>query len=210
MRTRSYWFVVVTAVVGWLATVATPVSAEWFADLFAGRAFTARQDVDDRSIVGGLRITQTVENETFDNSVVYGGRLGYWFGGVPYVGLGLDGSHFEPDLPAQRRNAVLRPDVFGFSGPIRTTRLNISVTALSFDVMFRYPLLPSKDVPGGRLQPYLTAGPAIFFSDLTDPDGNFGAGRQSDSKTTVISARQGPRAGARGARHVYLDDAGWS
>ena len=44
------------------------------------------------------------------------------------------------------------------------------VTSVSFDTMLRLPLLTNEEFPTGRLQPYITLGPGVYFSHFdTDP-----------------------------------------
>jgi outer membrane immunogenic protein len=62
--------------------------------------------------------------------------------------------------------------------------IDVSVIALGLDVMLRWSLLPSYDFPDGRLHPYLSVGPAIFFTEAEDST-NFFPGAQSDSDTSL-------------------------
>jgi len=43
--------------------------------------------------------------------------------------------------------------------------MDVRVVAVSLDLMLRWPLMKTADFPNGRLQPYVTAGPAIFFTE---------------------------------------------
>src|SRR5262249_3540190 len=89
-------------------------SAEWFADLYLGSAFTQKHDVET-SVLG---ITATIQDVTFDSSFAVGGRGGYWFESGPLrsfgldLGLGVDVSHFSPDISKQTRTTC----VLGFCG----------------------------------------------------------------------------------------------
>jgi hypothetical protein len=54
------------------------------------------------------------------------------------------------------------------TGPITITgsgRVDINVTAITLDFLFRLPLFKSDDFPSGRLQPYLTVGPGLFITE---------------------------------------------
>jgi hypothetical protein len=46
--------------------------------------------------------------------------------------------------------------------------LNLTIQAVSFELKARLPLLKGGAYPQGRLQPYVLAGPAIFFAELAD------------------------------------------
>lgn len=130
-------FLVVCASV---ALVGAPASAEWFGDLFVGGAFTERSEPSATLPVFGVPTTLTTKELHHDDSVVFGGRVGYWLEPFPYVGLALDVSHFTPDAPAQTRTVVFNPDLFGASGPAPAKKVDIGVTAIAFDLMLRWPL----------------------------------------------------------------------
>jgi opacity protein-like surface antigen len=141
-----------------LMVLAAPAEAEWFADLYAGGAFTQKEDVEIRE----LGTTLTLKDIEFDNSFAIGGRAGYWFDALPFLGLGVDVSHFRPDVASQTVDATL-------SGlPAIATLLediDVRVVAIALDVMLRWPLMKSADFPNGRLQPYATVGPAVFITE---------------------------------------------
>jgi opacity protein-like surface antigen len=86
------------------------------------------------------------ERSTFDSSITYGGRAGYWFG--DWLGLAVDASYFETKLDAD-----------GF-----TQNAKVNVLPISALVLFRVPLLRDDDFPLGRMHPYAGAGPSVFLS----------------------------------------------
>ena len=138
---------------------ASPVSAEWFADLYVGAAYTPRSDVTLVVRPPSGPADHTFHDVKWDNSVVYGGRFGYWFETTPWFGVGLDVFHFNSDIPSQTVSATIR----GATAPATLQTIDFSVIALAFDVVrLRLPLLVSSEHPKGRLQPYATAGPALF------------------------------------------------
>lgn len=99
--------------------VPSAVSAEWFADLYLGAAFTQSEDVTATVPDLGIRVTEKGEPET---SVSVGGRLGYWFDGFRWLGLALDASYFAPGE-------------------------DLKVYPVSALVMARWPLLASRGKP---------------------------------------------------------------
>src|SRR6187402_2794070 len=114
---------------------ARPAAAEWFLDLYAGASFTQDADV---TVGNGTTIDDKVE---FDTEAVGGGRLGYWFDGIRWLGVAGDVSYFAP------------------AGRGTQSETRLEVVPLSPLVMFRLPLLDSPVFPRGRLQPYLGVGP---------------------------------------------------
>src|SRR5439155_9736006 len=122
-----------------LAQAPGPAFAEWFADLYAGSAFTQQHDVDTDTL--GLRVT--FQDVTFDTSFAVGGRGGYWFESGPLrsfgldIGLGLDVSYFTPDVSKQTLTAC----GFGFCASGQFADFDLSVTTIGLDVLLRYPLM---------------------------------------------------------------------
>jgi opacity protein-like surface antigen len=166
-----------------LLTGAAPASAEFQLDVYGGGALT--QDVDfSFSGSGGSGSTRGM---TVNNTFAFGGRIGYWFGSLPWLGLAVDAFKFSPEIPKQTVHGSLA-GAGAVSG--QAQKLNLSVEAVSFELKARIPLLKGGAYPGGRLQPYVLAGPAIFFAKLTDTN-NFGVTDQSNSDTEV-----GVKAGA--------------
>lgn len=156
---------------------------EWFADLYLGGAFTERADVtiksEDVNLPSFQNVRADLEDVKFDDFVTFGLRVGRWFERVPDVGLGIDIYHFGPDIGRQTvlssASAELTGEIFdapikigaGVRGETTIPDLDIPSTigVSSLDVMLRRRVLRSPDFPHGRLQPYLSAGPAILFTD---------------------------------------------
>ncbi len=140
--------------------VAAPASAEWFADLYVGGAFTEKHDVDTNFPATGAQVTTL--DVTFDKSFAGGIRGGYWLPfdlGPLNFGVGLDISHFAPNVGRQTRTFCAR-----FCVSDTFDDFDLSVWVIGFDAMLRYPLLKKPEFPNGQLQPYLTVGPAIFVT----------------------------------------------
>jgi opacity protein-like surface antigen len=93
------------------------------------------------------------ENVGFDDSFTVGGRLGYWLGLFPYVGVALDISYYTSEL-----NFDTAGELFG--------NADLRRIPLSGLAMLRLPFLPSPVVPRGHLEPYVAAGPTLFLSHL--------------------------------------------
>ncbi len=127
--------------------VTTPAAAEWFTDLYLGGAFTEKHDVDTNFPTTGGQITTL--DVSFNNSFAGGVRGGYWFAGLlgPLdLGVGLDVSHFAPNISRQTRTfcgRVCDTDVFD--------DFDLSVWTIGFDAMLRWPLLKSQQFPTGQL-----------------------------------------------------------
>lgn len=172
---RATW----VAGVAILVCLATPAVAwaEWFADLYLGAAVTESADLEITAPAVAPGVTIVFQDVEFDTSLEYGGRVGHWFEAVPVLGLGLDLSHFEPDIGRQDVTATV-------IGADTLARIDASITILSVDVMLRWGFLATPELPRGRLQPYVTVGPAVVFSRIRDTT-TLDPPRQSDSDTSV-------------------------
>ena len=160
------------------------VSAEWYADLYGGAAFT--QDSKYRQIDRGTNITLDSKLKVNDSFIV-GGRAGYWFEGLPWYGIGLDVFYFEPTLPAQAASTTATLGAASIVVPnFPWGKSEISTIAIGFDVLrVRLPLLKSENYPHGRLQPYITAGPALFITKAKDAGSAFNPPNQTRTDTSL-------------------------
>jgi opacity protein-like surface antigen len=148
-----------------LCAVTTPAFAEWFADLYGGGAYTPRSDVTLVIRPPGMNADHTFHNVKWNPSGTFGARAGYWFARAPWYGIGLDLFRFNADIPSQ----TIDTTILGATAPATLQAIDFSVTAIGFDVVrLRYPLLASSEYPQGRLQPYVTAGPALFRTKVTN------------------------------------------
>jgi opacity protein-like surface antigen len=177
--TRMRVLTALTAIIAGLA-VAAPASAEWFVDLYLGGAFTEKHDVDTEFPPSGALITTL--DVSFNNSFAGGLRGGYWLPfdvGPLNFGLGVDFSHFAPNVSRQVRTFCAN---FCVNGTFED--LDLSVWVIGFDALLRAPLLKSAAFPNGQLQPYFRVGPAIFVAHANDSF-NFAPSNQTDSDTSV-------------------------
>ena len=114
--------------------IATPASAEWFTDLYLGGAFTEKHDLDTNFPTTGGQVTTL--DVTFNNSFTGGIRGGYWLPfdlGPLNFGVGLDISHFAPNVSRQTRTFCSRfcasgefDDLISPSGRLGSTRCSDS------------------------------------------------------------------------------------
>ena len=92
------------------------------------------------------------------NSIMYGGKLGYYFDSVKSLGIETEAYTTTPHLKQQ----TVTISALDGSPPVsqEVGGANFRVTTLAFNLVARY--------PGERFQPYVGAGPGIFFAQLKD------------------------------------------
>lgn len=127
--------------------LATPLTAlaEWSFEAYVGGVFMPDGEANTQAMRSDL--------ET-DTTYLIGGRLGYWLGVFPYLGVALDASYLTSELSAQ--DAVEDAD--------------LNRVPLSGLVMLRLPVWRSSAIPQGRVQPYVAAGPTLVVSQLDTTD----------------------------------------
>ena len=160
---------VISVIILCLMLAASPASAEWFADAYAGYSLTTRNDVTVHS-PAGLSIYRDVEyDRAFDNALMYGARFGRYFDGAPFLGLGVDLFTFTPTIGPQQLHidGCVPSDGCGGGQGGTTGRITVDTIALSVDLMLRLQLLKTDKAPWGRLQPYVSAGVPVFKTTVT-------------------------------------------
>src|SRR5712692_10578812 len=166
-----------------LGTSPAHASAEWYADLYGGITHTPSSDVTLIIRLPSGPFDHVFHDVKWDDSASVGGRAGYWFETLPWLGVGLDVFHFGSNLSTQ--TVLLTISAIGFSGSAQLQAIDFSITAVAFDVVrLRWPLLTSAEFPKGQLQPYFTVGPALFITQAKDTN-NFIPSNQSVTDTSL-------------------------
>ncbi|HXH82262.1 MAG TPA: outer membrane beta-barrel protein [Candidatus Tectomicrobia bacterium] len=159
-----------------LLLFATPVSAEWYSELYAGVASTDLDDIEGDAL--GIRFTLS-DLET-DTSFAVGGRAGYWFN---FVGVGLDVFYHRADTKDQDVTST----VLGVPTPVRLPSADVDVYGIGADVLLRIPaLLESDEFPHGRVQPYIVGGPVLFITDFSGEDTDTSVGFKAGVGVAVL------------------------
>jgi opacity protein-like surface antigen len=141
-----------------LAALPGRASAGWFLDVYAGYAVFESQAITFGS--------DRLKNVEYESSPVFGGRAGYFFDELGFLGIALDASYFRQDIDTQVVTSTAR-------GRLSLANTDLSLTAIGLDVIVRVPLYRSPERPLGLLQPYVTVGPTLFFVNADDTS-NFG------------------------------------
>lgn len=166
---------------------ATPAQAEWFADLYGGGGFFQQHDISIQrdTADAGISVTAidaTLQDVDLDEGFSGGLRLGYWFDtrhrawGFD-LGLGLDMFYFPLRVSEQAARASANADIdivisgeritipAGEDQAVELPEIDAASAVLAPELMIRYALLVDDRFPRGQVQPYMTIGPAILFTD---------------------------------------------
>jgi opacity protein-like surface antigen len=119
-----------------LLALASPASAEWFADGYVGASLTHKGEITFNAF--DAELTRDAE---LKSSAVFGVRVGKWLDGLPWLGVALDVSYFRPSA-------------------------DIQVFPLTALVMARYGFLPDEEFKDGRMHVYAGLGGGIFISNV--------------------------------------------
>jgi hypothetical protein len=183
MRQRSVRTIGIVAALSFLY-VAPMVFAEPYVGVYGGFSLTKDSDFDGNlgNVIDANTSITTPEftaKTQISSSAVFGAKAGYWLDVFPFVGFEVDFFYFRPDLD------------FRIEGARNPFDFDVSVFAIGFTLMGRYPFLESPSFPRGRLQPYIGVGPGLFFTRFEDnePDkaNNLGTENTSSAGIQVLA-----------------------
>jgi hypothetical protein len=168
-----------------LAIAAGPAlaAAEPFLDLFTGTVDTGSADVRIKQPEAGSDFTikgLSFSDRSFEEPPYVGARAGYFFEGLPWLGVGLEYFHFKMigevsasrQVTGTRRGAPIDATV-PVNAFVQQFSVSNGVSYVSLDVLARYGFLADPEGhPRGRLQLYAGGGvgPVITYA-LTTIDG---------------------------------------
>ena len=138
---------------------------EFSVGAFGGKAF--HSDADLKLSVSNIPDPWhgTVHGVTLNDSGTFGGKLTAWYlprkyRWQPQVGLELDFTRFTADRHPQLRGADGTVSTPGYQlGSVEFFDVyDASVNTLTANLLFRYPIWSTPDLPGGRIAPYVGFG----------------------------------------------------
>jgi opacity protein-like surface antigen len=156
------------------------LNGEWYAGGYMGVAFTPSQNLKyldgfDQN-TGGTPVTREgpvkLFGNKFSNSFVGGLKLGYFTHTVPYLGWEVESS--ANNSYVNRRTLSTSRLLQGFNQAAVPNDFWVNWTT-ALHLVGRYGFFPDKEVPFGRLQPYVGIGPAftVLYEEV-DSAKNFG------------------------------------
>ncbi len=105
----------------------------------------------------GQPFNAVAKNVATDPSLVGGVKAGYFLDSIPYLGFEGQGSVTNNYRP--RQQVTVKPLISPY--PVFTEEQSNLIWIMALHIVGRYGFLPDKDVPFGRLQPYIGIGPAV-------------------------------------------------
>jgi opacity protein-like surface antigen len=156
------------------------LNGEFYAGGYLGVAFTPSQDL---KYLNGFSLNNlttpptpqgsaTLFGNQFNTSVTGGLKFGYFTHSVPYLGFEVESS--VNNSYVNSRTLSVNRVIQGASQVTVPDDMWVNWTT-ALHIVGRYGFLPDKEVPFGRLQPYVGIGPAfiVLYEDI-DSAKNFG------------------------------------
>ena len=126
--------------------VSKPAFAEGFFNGYAGASIPLKVQLQDTSPAG-----LSLRDSDVDDSVVFGGKIGYWMENVPFLGIEMDISAWFPDISRQQiNNDASNPKYIDTS---------MDVLDIGFNGLARYAFNPHNHY----IEPYVGLGVGIFI-----------------------------------------------
>jgi len=123
------------------------------------------------SPIGSTELQCAAKNVKTDPGPAGGFKVGYFLDSIPY--LGFEGESSIASNYRPRQLVTVKPPISAF--PVFTEEQGNLIWTVAFHIVGRYGFLPDKEVPFGRLQPYIGIGPdvgCLYFQN--DSCKNFG------------------------------------
>ncbi len=132
---------------------------EFYIGAFAGVSLVNSANWSFEPITSPLGLdTQTAaKNVKTDPGPAFGVKAGYFFDRIPYLGIESEGSIASNYRP--RQQVTVKPPIS--NAPVYTEEQGSLFWTMALHIIGRYGFFPTKDVPFGRLQPYIGIGPGV-------------------------------------------------
>lgn len=174
---------------------------EFSVSAFGGKALHSNESVKisegpviQNGIVTGSYSNGTGNGVNLNDAPTFGGKLTAWhlprqYKWQPQVGIELDWTRFTADLDPQTVGATGAVSIPGFAlGRITfPTSIDFNVNVLAVNLLFRYPIGATPEMPQGRWYPYVGGGLGVQRAHLTD----VGLGFQETSYSPAVQGLVG-------------------
>ncbi len=144
----------------------SPAQAEWYLSGYVGGTFLNNEDIKERGTVDGDPFNLTAKHVDLDSSIIFGGKIGHFFEGLPNFGLEVEAYHFSPDIDQQ----TVRITGTDAGEPVDERdvipKADIGVTGIGINALYRLQLAQNAAFPKGRFHPYIGVGLGIFIAKV--------------------------------------------
>lgn len=132
---------------------------EFYFGAYAGASLvnTADWSFEPMVLSPGNERNATAKNVRTDPGPAGGLKVGYFFDSCPYLGFEGEGSLASNNRP--RQQVTVKPGVS--ASPTYTESQGNLIWTMALHIVGRYGFLRDKEVPFGRLQPYVGIGPGL-------------------------------------------------
>lgn len=175
MKRKAVWTLGVLFLMAALLAVAVPAKAEMYVEAYIGANTASSFDKSTTINFNGINNSATGNIPGGPNAAVIGGlKVGTWFVPTGFLGYGypdwMKYFGFYTDfsfhrLDARQQDFGVLTKIGGANGfSIGNFKSEGTVATWAFMLAARYGFFQDSEVPFGRLQPYVAAGPAIMWS----------------------------------------------
>jgi hypothetical protein len=162
--------------------------AEPYVAAYGGAAFIEDTDLTSSLELNGAGLVDgRLRNLNVEPGVLYGAKVGYFFDHL------LLGGNVGVEAEAYRFENAIRPQTARFQGifagvpldgPVAVQRADTDVIGTALNLVYRFPLWSSAELPRGRIQPYVGAGLAVLIAELSTRTSPFEVNKEvSDTDT---------------------------
>lgn len=149
---------------------------EFSVGAFGGKAFHSNEDAKFKAGAGTGFGDVTAYGVNLNDSPTFGAKITAWYlprqyKWQPQIGLELDYTKFTADLDPQTTGGtgtVIFPPGFQVASVTFMSPVDISVNILAANLLFRYPVWATPEMPQGRWYPYIGAGVGVQRAHLSD------------------------------------------
>jgi hypothetical protein len=176
----STWASVHAVVLAVTALLFLPLQAqaerdwEFSVGAFGGKALHSNESMKFSDGTGGIVTSGTAHNVNLNDAPTFGGKLTAWhlprqYTWQPQVGIELDWTRFTADRDPQHVSATGTVTIPGMElvGVTFLTPIDFSVNVLAANLLFRYPIGATPEMPQGRWYPYVGGGLGVQRAHLT-------------------------------------------
>jgi opacity protein-like surface antigen len=132
---------------------------EWLVAAYAGLSYLPAQDWQFFSGFAPELKGRTAQQVSYQQAFLGGIKFGRYFDTLPWLGLEMEMNLSKHAIPGQ--NVRISPSLAGGPNSVPFPPDRFFIWDTQINLLFRYGFLKDKEVPFGRLQPYVGTGPGF-------------------------------------------------